>query len=201
MVSPLAQSGNLLDRVGRVLRLDRAVFNEVEADSTATGQAWTIVLVAAVSMALAGFIQEVLGGLRFGNAVIALVNGFLAAVIGFVVWAVVVQFIGTRLFGGTASLGEMIRTLGFAYSPNIFSILSGIPLLGIAVSLVLFVWVVLTGFFAVREGLDLDTTKAILTIVISLIIVLVVTFLIASVFTLFALVLGVGGMGFRWGMV
>jgi hypothetical protein len=192
MVSPAASSSDLVSRIVRVLRLERAVFNEVEADSSATGQAWTIVIIAAISAALAGVVQELVTGPRFGNPIIGLVNGLVTTLIGFLVWALVVHFVGTRLFGGTASLGEMIRTLGFAYSPYLFGILGAIPLVGGLIVFILSVWSIITGYLAVREGLDLGNTKAISTIIISFVVLLLVALVLGLVFGAIALALGLG---------
>lgn len=192
MVSPTASSGDFVGRIVRVLRLERAVFNEVEADTSATAQAWTIVLIATLSTGLAGFVQEFVAGPRFGNPVIGLVNGVINTLIGFLVWTFVVHLVGTRIFGGTATFGEMIRTLGFAYAPNIFGILGGIPTLGPIIAFVLAIWSIIAGYFAVREGLDLDNTKAILTIIISFIALLIVAVIIGFIFGAIAIALGLG---------
>jgi hypothetical protein len=92
--------------------------------------------------------------------------------------------VGTTLFGGQADLGEMLRVIGFAYAPQILGI---IPCIGAIIG---FIWSLVAGFIAVRQGLDLDNTKAFLTIVIGFIAYLVVVFLVGLVLGGGALALG-----------
>ena len=49
------------------------------------------------------------------------------ALIGWVVWAAITLLIGTKVFGGTADMGEMLRTLGFAQSIGVVQVLGIIP--------------------------------------------------------------------------
>ena len=82
-------------------------------------------------------------------------------------------FVGTSLFDGVADMGEMLRVIGFAYAPQMLCI---IPCIG---GLVGAIWSLIAGFVAVRQGLDLDNTKAFLTIVIGFVVYLVGVFIIA----------------------
>jgi hypothetical protein len=81
--------------------------------------------------------------------------------------------VGTRLFGGTADWGELLRTLGFAQAPRVLNVLGIIPVLGPLVMLVVWLWVLVTQVVAIRQALDVDTGKAILTAVVSSVIVLI----------------------------
>ena len=102
MVSSAASSGDLVSRVGRVLRLDRTVFREVESDTTAMGQAWTVVILATLSTALGGFLREMVAGSGLGRPILGLVSGLIIGLVGFLVWSFVVYFVGTRFFSGRA---------------------------------------------------------------------------------------------------
>jgi hypothetical protein len=190
MVSSAASSGDLVSRVGRVLRLDRTVFREVESDTTAMGQAWTVVILATLSTALGGFLREMVAGSGLGRPILGLVSGLIIGLVGFLVWSFVVYFVGTRFFSGRADYAEMIRTLGFAYSPNIFSIVAAVPVIGALLSFLISLWGIVAGFFAVREGLDLDTTKAILTIIISVVVLFLFTLVVTAVLVPLGAVLG-----------
>jgi hypothetical protein len=89
--------------------------------------------------------------------------------LGWLVWSYVMYFVGTRVFHGTATYGELLRTLGFASSPGVLNILRFIPVLGGLISLIVGIWRIATGFIAVREALDLDTGNTIATIVVGII--------------------------------
>jgi len=134
-------------------RLDITVYEEVEHDTTATGQAALVVTLYAVARAI--------GGASAGAE--GVIAGAVGALIGWAIWAGVTYFIGTRLFDGTADWGEMARTIGFAHSPGILYVAAALPLLGWAVSLGLWIWLLVAGIIAIRQALDFDTGKAIAT--------------------------------------
>jgi len=71
--------------------------------------------------------------------------------------------IGGKLLGGTATWGELLRTIGFAQSPGVLMIFGIIPILGGLVRVVVAVWLLFTGIVAIRQALDFSTGKAILT--------------------------------------
>jgi hypothetical protein len=133
--------------------LDVATYEEVEADQTATGQAAAVVAMTAVAQAIGA--SGAGGASIFGAAA--------AALIGWLVWAGVTYLIGDKLLGGTATWGELLRTLGFAQAPNVLAVLAILPLVGWLVEAVLFVWVLVAGIVAIRQALDFGTGRAILT--------------------------------------
>ena len=134
---------SLTDRMVGAAKLDVGVYEEVEADTGATGQAMAVVLLSS----LAGGIGSIgLGAEGFGGVVV----GGIAALIGWVSWAVVTYLIGTRLLAEPqthADVGELLRTLGFAQSPGLARILGVIPILGPFVLLVVSIWMLVVGSY------------------------------------------------------
>lgn len=145
----------MLDRIIGVFRLDVNTFEEIEHDTTATGQAAGVVLIAAVFSGVGGALSASFGGTSVGSSFLA---SLLGAFAGWIIWSWLTFVVGTRLFNGRADLGEMLRVIGFAYAPQVLAI---IPCLG---ALVGGIWSLVAGFIAVRQGLDLDNTKAFLTV-------------------------------------
>lgn len=141
------------ERMVGAARLDAATYEEVEHDATATGQAAAVVALAAVASAI-GAADQGLGG-----AIGALVAGLL----GWLVWAGVTYLIGDKLLGGTATWGELLRTLGFAQAPGLLHVLGIIPLLGPLINLVVSFWILIAGVVAIRQALDFGTGKALIT--------------------------------------
>lgn len=191
----LAQtSGSLTDRIVRALRADPNLFEEVEADTNATTQALIVVVLSAVSsglgLAIAGALRNEAGSNPFGG----LIGGVIVELIGWAVWSYVMYFAGTRLFKGTATYGELLRTLGFANAPGLLLILRFIPIVGGLLVFAVGIWRLWTGFVAVRQALDLDTGNTIATIVVGLIGYL----LVAMVLGILLAGIGMGGamMGF-----
>src|SRR5712691_9727400 len=157
-------SPSLVNRMIRAAKLEVPLYEEVEADITATNQALLVVVLAAVASGIGAALGGVVGGTNAGGLVGLLVFGILRALIGWAVWSYVVYFVGTRFFGGTATYGELLRTLGFAESPSVLLILSFIPVLGGILALVVGIWTLVTIFIATRQALDIDNTKTFFTI-------------------------------------
>ncbi len=150
----------LIDRVIGVFKLDTNTFEEIEADQSATGQAALVVLVVALISAIGAGLGATFAEASFFGAFISMM---ISAFGGWIIWSAVTYFVGTTFFGGEADLGEMLRVIGFSYAPQVLGI---IPCLG---GLVGGLWSLVAGFIAVRQGLDLDNTKALLTILIGFI--------------------------------
>jgi hypothetical protein len=174
----------LVQRIIGVLKLDVATYEEIEADESATSQAAIVVAIVAI-----------IGGLIGGGIAAATDNGsfvgvflqqLLSAFIGWIVWSAATYFVGTSLFGGTATMGEMMRVLGFAQAPGFLGI---IPICGSFVGLI---WTLACTFIAIRQGLDLDSGKAILTAIVAFIAVLIVSFIITSILAALGLAAGAG---------
>ena len=159
-----AMRHSLTDRMIGAAMLSVPVYEEVEADVTATTQAAIVVGVVAVCSAI--------GHWRLGP--MGLVSGVLNAYVGWAVWSAVTYYVGTWL-GGKATWGEMLRTIGFAQTPGILLIFGFIPFLGWLPRLVAAIWMLVAGIVAIRQALDFDnqTGKAIITAVIGLLLYLV----------------------------
>jgi hypothetical protein len=175
----------LVNRMIRAARLDTSLYEEVEHDSSATSQAMQVVLIVALASGIGSALWKLLT-LSPIDAVTGLVGGILVAVLGWLAWALVTYIIGAKIFGGTATYGEMLRTLGFAQSPNVLliftGILGGIPLLGGLLRLALLIWVLLAGLIAIRQALDVGTGKAVLTAIIGWIVMVIIVGIVASIF-------------------
>lgn len=170
-----------IERMIRAVKLDPSVYDELEADRNATTEAFMVVTAVAFVSGLGGFIS----GIRNpGGAIAGLIAAVIFAVIGWVVWSYITYWIGTRLFHGTATPGELLRTLGFAYVPNALGFFSFIPVLGGLAAFVGGIWALIAGVIAVRQALDFDTGKALITVIIGWLVMMAIGLVLA--------VLGVG---------
>jgi hypothetical protein len=154
----------------RAARLDSTLYEEVEADLNATSQAATVVGIVALCSAFGGAVRFGTGeGGSPTGAVLAFVGGLLMAFIGWVAWSYITYWIGTSVFKGQATPGELLRTIGFAQTPGVLNILQFVPILGGVVSLVVFFWSIFAGVIALRQALDISTGQAIITALIGFI--------------------------------
>ena len=146
----------LISRMIGAATFDLETFEEVEANESLTGQAALVVFLAAIA--------EAIGSSRSG--LIAAVGAGIAAIFAWLLWAGITYLIGDKMLGGTATWGELLRTLGFAQAPGVFLVLAIIPLLGWAVQAGVALWMLGLGVIAVRQALDFSTGKAIATVLV-----------------------------------
>lgn len=161
----------MLDRIMGVLRLNVATFEEIEHDQSATAEAAIIVAVVALLSGIGGAIEA-------PNFLTAFLATLVWAFVGWFVWAAITYFVGTSLFGGQADLGEMLRVLGYAQAPLILRVLTFIFCLGFIINVIASLWALLAAFIAIRQGLDVDNLKALLTAVIGWLVYVVGSWLI-----------------------
>ena len=154
---------SLVERALAAARLDVTAFEEVEADTTATSQAATIVALSAIAQAIAAYDQ----------GIGAIVGSLIGALLGWLIWSVVTYFVGTTLFKGTATVGELLRTLGFAQAPGVLYIIGVIPILGWVAAIVIAIWILIAAIIAIRQALDITTGQAIITGIVGWLIVII----------------------------
>jgi hypothetical protein len=130
-------------------------YEEVEADHTATGQAAGVVALVAIAQAIGGA----------GEGGFGIFAGVISALLGWLLWAGITYLIGAKLFGGTATWGELLRTIGFAQTPGVLYVLGLIPVLSGIIRFGVAIWVLIAGIIAIRQALDINTGRAILTAV------------------------------------
>jgi hypothetical protein len=165
----------------RAARIDTALYNEVEADTTATQQALTVVVLVALASGIGAALSGAFHQAGNGAVVGGLIGGIVSELVGWAVWSWFAYWVGTRLFGGTATYGELLRTLGFAYAPGVLLILRFIPFLGGLIAFVVAIWRLVTSYVATREALDLDNGRTIATIIVGFIAYLIVVGIIVAV--------------------
>ncbi|MBN1536150.1 MAG: YIP1 family protein [Anaerolineales bacterium] len=151
----------MIQRILGVLKLDVPTFEAIEADTSATSQA--AIIVAIVSL-LSGIGSGISASIQNTNFIVAFFMSLIWAFVGWALWSWVTWFVGTKLFNGRATVDEMLRVIGFAYSPQFLSI---IPCVGGVIG---GIWSLVAGFIAIRQGLDLDNAKALFTILIGFVI-------------------------------
>jgi hypothetical protein len=161
----MATSQSLFNRMFRAAQVKPALYEEVEADATATGQALLVVALTSIAAGIgtgfgalsAGGTTEFFYGLLFGLA---------GSIAGWLVWALFAYIFGVSILKGpktSSTWGELLRTMGFASSPGVLRIFGFIPGLGSIIVLVASVWTLVATVVAIRQALDFSTWRAILT--------------------------------------
>jgi hypothetical protein len=168
MVASVEDRHGVVQRAIGAALLQVDVYEEVEADVNATGQAAIVVLAVALASALASY--------NAGTG--AIIGGVVSAFLNWAIFAGMTMFIGTRVFGGTADWGELLRTLGFAQAPGALIILRVIPVLGPLVAFIAGIWTLVAAIVAIRQALDFNTSRAILTAISAVIVIILVSMVI-----------------------
>ena len=143
---------NFQDRIIRAAKLDVHLYEEVEADKGAMGQAMAVVVLSSIAGGIGTPAGLGLGGILIGT---------IAALVAWYIWAFLTYFIGTKLLPEPqtkADVGELLRTIGFSSSPGLIRVLGIIPFLRGLVFLVAGVWMLVAMVIAVRQALDYQST-------------------------------------------
>ena len=159
----------LADRMIAAARLDVDLYEEVEADTGATTQAMTVVVLVALASGI--------GALGGGGGPLGLLVGVIAGLASWAIWAFITFVIGTTLLSTPeteANWGQMARTTGFAQSPGIFRVFGFIPGLGPVIVFAASLWQLSAMVVAVRQALDYKSTWRALGVVIIGFIILVI---------------------------
>lgn len=142
----------MVDRMVRAARLDVRLYEEVEADRGAMGQAVMVVVLSSIAAGIGGLGQIGISGLAVA-AVMSLA--------GWYIWAWLTYMIGTKMLPEPqthADMGQMLRTIGFSSSPGVIRVLGIIPGLNTLVQIIAQVWMLVAMVIAVRQALDYTST-------------------------------------------
>jgi hypothetical protein len=140
------------NRIFRAARLDVSLYEEVEADKSALGQAMGVVVLSSIAAGI---------GSRSTAGLFGMLMGVVVALVGWYIWAYLTYFIGTKLLPEPqtkADHGELLRTIGFSSSPGLIRVLGIIPVLQSIVFPVAAIWMLVAMVIAVRQALDYSST-------------------------------------------
>jgi hypothetical protein len=128
-------------------RLDAKTYEQVEADSTSTGSALLVVLMASIAAAVG-----------LGNRDLVSIAGVtVAALMTWMVWIGLTLVIGKWIMpdpGTDTDFGEILRTTGFSAAPGVLRIFAGIPVIGLPILFGVTIWMLFAFVVAVRQALD-----------------------------------------------
>jgi hypothetical protein len=157
----------LTNRIIGAFTFRRGVYAEVEKDTTFTTTAWLLVIVIAVLNQLGSYASS-----DVVNWLISALVGAIFSVIGFAVAALVINWVGQKVFKADVTFNELVRTLGLAYVWNVVGVLGVLTAISAALACVLgpamvIAWValVIAWFVAVKEALDLEWIQTIVTVI------------------------------------
>lgn len=134
--------------------LDHSMYEGIEADRSITGQAALVVLLSSLAAGLGA------GGWFTGDVRMMLTMSVIA-LIAWIAWAVMIHQIGTHVLPSPetrATLGELLRTVGFAAAPGLILIFAIFPVVTVPVFVVGVAWMFAAMVIGVRHALDYRST-------------------------------------------
>ena len=141
-----------IDRIIRAAKLDINLYEEVEADKGAMGQAMGVVVLSSIAAGI-GSIGTI--------GVKGIIIGAITALIAWYVWAYLTYFIGAKILPEPqtkADHGELLRTIGFSSSPGLIRVLAIIPGISGIIFVIASIWMLTAMVIAVRQALDYQST-------------------------------------------
>jgi hypothetical protein len=154
-------------------KLDVPTYESIEHDESATSQALTVVIIAAVAGGIGAITES-------DNPILGLIGGVVGGVVGWVIFSAVAYFVGTKLLPGkdtSATVGQLLRTMGFAQVPGVLSIFGILGAIGGFFVFIGGIWGLVTAIVGLRQALDISTGRAIGVGIISAIVSGIVVFL------------------------
>ena len=165
-----------VNRIIRACKLDVSLYEEVEADKTATFQAALVVILSSLA---AGVGAISLGASNFLMAPIL-------SLISWYVWAYLIYIIGAKLFpepNTKADHGQLLRTIGFSSAPGLIRIFGFTPDLMSITFIGAGIWMLVAMVIAVRQALDYQSTwRAVGVVVIGFLIQSIVLIMLLRIF-------------------
>ena len=140
-----------VDRIIRACKLDVSLYEEVEADTSATFQAALVVVLSSLAAGV--------GALHLGAS--NFIMAPLLSLVSWYIWAYIIYFIGAKLFpepSTKADHGELLRTIGFSSAPGLIRVFGFTPELMSITFIGSGIWMLVAMIIAVRQALDYQST-------------------------------------------
>ena len=165
--------------VGRLLRLDLSVFDEVRSDPSATPGAVAVVFGASVMAGIGSWLWAVQWSPIEATDVFirSLVIGSILQTLAWFIWVYLVFLVLARAYGTRTDFAELVRTMGYAFSPMALNVLIWVEGFTVPFGVISISSTVLLSFFAMQAASSAEPRQA----------------LVANIagFTVFAVVMGV----------
>ena len=138
------------NRVFRAIKIDIDLYEEVEADKTATVQAGIVVVLSSLAAGV--------GAIHLGASNLLLAP--LLSLVSWYVWAYIIYIVGVKMFPDPqtkSNHAELLRTIGFSTAPGIIRIFGFTPTLMTVTYIGSAFWMLACMVVAVKSALDYNS--------------------------------------------
>lgn len=166
----------MVDRMARVIRLDRTIFADDLPDEVGIAAAAQVVAVVAVAVTIGTGLQIVFGELpRSANQTGAVIGSLLAPFAHWLIWSVLIFAVGAIAFHGLATFPTTLRMIGFAMAPLALGIFSFVPVVGPVIALIGQLLSLRAGSLAVQAAHHFDNRRTITAIAVTFVAALIIS--------------------------
>ena len=150
--------------VGRVLRFDFTAFDEIRDEASATAPAVLIVLVGSFIAGFGSWLwalqHDTIGDIDAAEVFIKsmVLGGMIQTAVWFL-WVYLVYQVLTRGYGHPTTFVELVRPMGLAFSPIVFSVLVAITVLALPFGIASFALTFLFTNIAIQQTTGADTRE------------------------------------------
>jgi len=153
---------NISRWVGRLLRLDLSVFDEIRSDPSATAGAIIVVAAASIMAGIGSWLWAIQWPHIEASKVLykSLVLGSILQTLAWFIWVYLVFQVLARGYGARTDILELIRTMGFAFAPVALGILIATPNFTMPFGVISLAGAVLLTYFAIRSSSSAEPQQA-----------------------------------------
>ncbi len=152
-----------INRIYRALRFDATFYKETDADKVD----WQALLVVVFSSLATGIGFGITYGFNWAGGwyLWMMLIGLVVSIIMWLALSFFVYFFGTKVFSRNPqqpNFRKVLYAIGFSISPGLFGILIFIPIVGGVLGVVVFVWTLISGIFAMKNALGFGSARSVL---------------------------------------
>jgi len=159
---------NVGNWLGRLIRLDLTVFDDVKDEAAATAPALAVMVIASFAAGLGSWLWWAVQDFplvsdKNGEAFLKtfILGGVLQAALWFV-WVYIAAMLLSRVFGAGADLNRIMRTMGLAFAPMIITILMIVDILAVPFAVIAVGATLLLSNSAMQAATDAEPQQVIL---------------------------------------
>lgn len=148
--------------LGRLVRLDLTVFEEVRSQPSATSGAVAVVFGSSVLAGIGSWLWAVNWSPIDATDVLirSLVIGSILQTLVWFIWVYIVFMVLVRAYGARTDFAELTRTMGFAFSPMALSVLIWVEGFTVPFGIIAISSTVLFNFFAMQAASNAEPRQA-----------------------------------------
>lgn len=146
--------------IWQALTLNKRLYQSAQRRQTALRDALTIVVLAALSRAVADILISLLNRLELPALIIIVLLSIFSVIVGYYFWTFTIWKAGQWLKFNPPSYRALLCPIGFAYAPQMLNFIIVIPLLGRVVDLILAIWTLSAVILAVSQRMRITRLQA-----------------------------------------